>query len=153
PRRGRVAAAPPAADRVRRSGWEEVLVGVSRRTPGLHAHRLDPGGVHSSYDGLKLAVHKEKPGSGVGQDVVDLLRRQPSVDSDQDAAGGWDGEVCLEQRWDIGAQKCNPVMLFESRSSQGRSESIDPFLEYPIRIAVFAMDHSGLVGKDVGAPP
>jgi hypothetical protein len=89
----------------------------------------------------------------VGQDVGDLLGPQPSVDGGQDAAGGWDGEVCLEQRWNIRAQKGNPVMLFESRSPQGPSESIHSFLEYPIRIAAFAMDDRGLVGKDVGAPP
>jgi len=143
----------PALDRVRRTGGEEILVGVSGGTRIIHAHYLDPGGVHSSYDGLELAVHEEKPGSGVGQDVGDLLRPQPSVDGGQDAAGGWDGEVCLEQGWNIGAQKCNPVMLFESRLPQRPSESIYSFLEYPIRIAAFPMDHRGLVGKDVGAPP
>src|SRR5437588_7277812 len=48
----------PALDRVRRTGCEEILVGVSGGTRILHAHDLDSGGVHSSYDALELAVHK-----------------------------------------------------------------------------------------------
>ena len=98
-------------------------------------------------------VDEEEAGAGVGEDVADLLRVEPRVDRDQDAARGRHGEVRLDHRRDVGAQERDPVELTKTRCLQGGGEAIDPLRKRAVVVggAPIAVHDGGLVGEDRGA--
>ena len=84
---------------------------------------------------------------------ADLVAVEPGVDGDQDAARGGDGEVRLQHRRDVRAEKRDPVIFAQAGGAQGGGEAIDPLRELPVAVrrAPMAMHDGGLVGEDGGA--
>ena len=140
-------------DGLRGAARQEVLVGIAGGSGVVDRDDDDAGQIERRRQGLEGRVDEEEAGAGVAQDVADLLRVEPRVDRDEDAARGGHGEVRLDHRRDVGAQERDPVVLAQTRRLQGRGQSVDPLRKRAVVVsgAAIAVHDGGLVGEDSGA--
>ena len=99
-------------DRIRRAPGKVILVRVSVLAGIVHAHDLDA--FHVGKQMLQLGVGKDHLRPRVLDDVGDLILAQAGVDRHQHVARSRHPEVRLQHRWDIRAEKRNPISLLES---------------------------------------
>ena len=137
---------------VRRSSGQEVLVGIAGGPGVVHADHRHGAQVEGLEQTGELLVDEHEPRPRVGQDVADLVRAEPDVDGDQDAAAGGHAEVGLEHGRDVRAEEGHAVVPLHAGSAQGRGQPVHALLELPVRVAPRPVHHGHLVREDGGAP-